>query len=87
MLDINKKASTKYALIQAIFWASIGAIFVYSSVYLLDKGFTNSTVGYVMALGYIVSVVLPPFIGNFADKSKKMIVHKIDIGICFSFIF
>lgn len=81
MLDINKKASTKYALIQAIFWASIGAIFVYSSVYLLDKGFTNSTVGYVMALGYIVSVVLPPFIGNFADKSKKMIVHKIVISM------
>lgn len=75
----NIKPTFQFALLQAIFWASFGAIFAYSSVFLLDKGFTNSQVGYVMAFGYIVSVFLQPLIGNAADSSEKMILHRLII--------
>lgn len=68
-----------YSLIQGVFWASYAAIFAYSSIYLLNYGFTNSEVGYVIAFGGIASAILQPTFGSIADRSKKNILHKLII--------
>lgn len=76
-LSNKTKPTLQYSLIQGFFWSSFGALIVYSSVYLLDKGFQNRQIGYIMAFGYLLSVFLQPLIGGKADSSKKMILHRL----------
>lgn len=74
------KATLQYSLIQALFCAALGCIMIFTSVFLLDKGFTNTQVGYVLAGGAIFSVIFQPVLGGIADSSKKMILREISIA-------
>ena len=67
--------TARFSAIEALFWGSYSAIFAYSSVYLLDKGFSNSVIGYIIAIGSILSAVLQPSVGAYADRSRKNVLH------------
>lgn len=65
----NKTA--QYALIQSFYWMSFCVIFAYASVYLLDKGLSNTAIGLVIGISGTVSAVLQPWVGSLADGSGK----------------
>lgn len=78
MFDMkNQRPTIQYSLILGVFWASYAAIFAYASVYLLHYGFTNTQIGYVIALGGIVSAVLQPLIGGACDRARRNVLHKV----------
>ena len=57
------------------FWMYWGVYCVFSSfgsVFLLDKGYTNTEIGTLLAIGNIVSVIVQPISANIADRSKKL---------------
>lgn len=66
----NKTA--QYALIQGVYWMSFCVIFAYASVYLLDKGLSNTAIGLVIGISGTVSAVLQPWVGGLADGSGRI---------------
>ncbi|MBO4809433.1 MAG: MFS transporter [Lachnospiraceae bacterium] len=56
-------------------------MYAYASVYLLAKGLTSTQIGYLIAAGSGLSVIIQPILGAFADRSKKPILHKLTVGM------
>ena len=71
------KATVRYCILQAAFWSTFSAILAYAGMYLLDKGLSNTEIGYILSLGSILSAIAQPVVGGFADRSKKLILHKL----------
>lgn len=61
-----------YAVIQGMYWMGFCMIFSYSSVYLLDRGFSNTEIGLVIGIAGTISAVLQPLIGGMADGKKGL---------------
>lgn len=70
-----------YSFVQALFWASYGIIIGFVSLYLLDAGFSNSIIGVLIALSGIASAILQPLVADFADKSEKISLRQIILGV------
>lgn len=49
----------------------------YASVFLLDKGCTNSQIGIALALSSIIAVLLQPMLASFADNHKNIEMRNI----------
>ncbi len=73
----------KYAAVQAFYWATLCAIMGFAVIGMLEKGYSNSEIGYVIAFANIVVVVLQPLIASAADKNKKLTLKLIIWGFSF----
>ena len=81
---MKNKLHLSYTAVQGAYCMLFAVVLSFSSVYLLAKGYTNTEIGTILALVNIISVVLLPFFGDAADKSKKLSLAQIT-GI-FTFI-
>lgn len=77
----EKNLTPGYALIQAFFWMNFAAIMGYTSVYLLNCGFSNTQIGVLMAVAGVLSAVLQPIVASYADRPDSQSVKKIIIEI------
>lgn len=77
----EKNLTPGYALIQAFFWMNFAAIMGYTSVYLLNCGFSNTQIGVLMAVAGVLSAVLQPIVASYADRPDSRSVKKIIIEI------
>ncbi len=59
-------------LINVLYFAAFCTIHAYASVFLLDRGFSNTQIGIALAAANIVSVIGQPFIAGIIDKSKRV---------------
>ncbi len=66
------RRNIEYAAIQGIYWTIACISIVFSSVFLLERGYSNSQIGILMASGYIIGMLLQPIISSFADRSVKV---------------
>ncbi|MGI6176929.1 MAG: MFS transporter [Eubacterium sp.] len=73
--------SLEYAGIHATYWMYFGVINSFSSVFLLAKGFSNSEIGVILALGNIISVAIQPFVADAADKKGGCAVFHMMLGM------
>ena len=48
---MKKHLSVRYGTIQGCYWMGLSALMGYASVYLLEKGFTNTQIGLLTAVG------------------------------------
>ncbi len=91
MNDINKSsgsmkcATLRYALINISYFAAFCGVHAYASVFLLDKGFTNTMIGAVLALANILSVLLQPFVAGLIDKPGRFTNRNVSI-VCTLFM-
>lgn len=81
---MKRNMTFRYALIVMSYWASFACISAFASVYLLDFGFSNSTIGILLALACIFSALLQPFLTSWADRPGSPSLRKIAavLGIC-----
>lgn len=79
---MNQKPTVQFSLIQGLMWGGYACIFAFASVYLLAKGFTNTQVGYIIAAGGAAAALLQPLAGTIADRSRKLILHRMIIILC-----
>lgn len=77
MKSLTTKINIQYSILQTLYWAAICATNGYSSIFLLDKGFTNSQIGITIALANIIGVILQPIFATIADRSPKITLHSI----------
>ena len=69
---MRKILNAEYGGIHATYWMAYAVISSFASAYLLDRGYTNSEIGLILAVGSIVAVFLQPFMADFADRAKKI---------------
>ena len=60
----------EYALIQGLYWVSICGIVSYAAVYLHARGYTNTQLGQVLAIGYILGFLIPQLLAALIDRSE-----------------
>ena len=81
----SKSLTPGYALIHSTFWMAYAASTSYTSVYLLDAGFTNTQIGLLIAAVGLISAFLQPTTAAYADKPTSPSLKKIVIAICVTF--
>lgn len=82
MASKEKSLTPRYSLIHAAFWMVYAASTSYTSVYLLDAGFTNTQIGFLIAAVSLISAFLQPAAAAYADKPESPSLKKIVTGCC-----
>lgn len=62
----------EYGSIHAAYWMTYAIISSFASAFLLDRGYSNSDIGVILAAGSVVAVFLQPILADIADRSKKI---------------
>ena len=75
IMNMEKKFNLKYAASMTGFFGLFASMFSFVSVYLLHKGYDNSTIGAVLSISGIVSIILQTTQANFLDKHPKFRVQ------------
>lgn len=60
---------------------SFSTVLTFASVFLLERGFSNQEIGYVIAIAGFISAILQPMIGDLADRNQKISLHHFIIGL------
>ncbi len=69
---MQKKLNLDFSIIQATFWMLYSTAGIFVSVFMLDKGYTNSSIGLVIALGSVLAIFLETGVANITDKIQKI---------------
>ena len=78
----SKHISNCYSALQGLYWMSYGAIYTFAAVVLLDRNFTDSQVGTLIALACVFSAVFQPFAAAAADRGKRFSLRSVTTLIC-----
>lgn len=60
-----------YAVYQSSYWLSLCSIAPFASAFLVERGFSPSQVGITASLASLLSFVLAPAAGSFADRNRN----------------
>lgn len=74
---IIKSYTIKFALAQALYWMSLCAIKGFMSVLLLDRGYSNTQIGLILAISSTITVFMQPMVASFADKHRNIPLNRI----------
>ena len=80
-MTMGKILNIEYGGINATYWMVYAVVSSFASAFLLDRGYTNSEIGVILAAGSVVAVFLQPFMADFADRAKKISLIGITQGI------
>ena len=75
MPQINRMLTAKYAGIQGMYYGSMAPVAAFASAFLLSRGFSNSQIGVVTALGSIGAAILQMTFGSFVGDGRKLSVR------------
>lgn len=71
-----------YAALQGLYWMSYACTFSFTAVYLLDHGFSDGSIGALIAISGILSVALQPYIAGAADKGTRFSLRSLLMLLC-----
>lgn len=74
---LKRRIDTFYAAIQFSSFASSFVIFLYITVILQEKNFSNTEIGLTLALGSGLSIVLPPLIAAFYARHPHLPLRRV----------
>ena len=66
----------EYALIQGLYWISFCGIVSYAAVYLQARGYSNTQLGRILAVGYILGFLFPQLLANLIDGYERITVYR-----------
>lgn len=78
----GKNVSTIYSVLQGLYWMSYGVIYSFTTVFLLDRDFTDAQVGTIIALSCVFSALFQPLIASVADRSTRFTIRFFMTAIC-----
>ncbi len=73
-----------YSVIQSFYWIIYTLLFSFTSLYLLDCGYSNSAIGVMLGLCFALSAVLQPMLAAIFARSRIRL--NIGIAICYVII-
>ena len=71
-----------YGALQGLYWMSYGSSVTFTAVFLLDHGFSNGSIGTLIAISGFLSVLLQPVIACAADKGTHFTVKRVFMLLC-----
>lgn len=72
MKNVQRFMNVQYAVVQALYWMGFCVSFSFAAVFLQHYGYSNSSLGLVMAFGNIAGFILSPAMAGLIDRSKKI---------------
>lgn len=81
--SMKNKLHLSYTAVQGAYCMLFAVVLSFSSVYLLEKGYTNTEIGTILALVNVISVFLQPIFGDAADRSKRLTLAQITVILAF----
>lgn len=75
-IDRGKFWTARYAVINATYFMGFCGVHAYASIFMLERGFTNSQIGMLIALANIFSVLIQPVIAGWIDRQGKLTNRK-----------
>lgn len=81
MNKLSKKLTLKYAFLQGTYWVSQCVIGSFAIIFLRSKGFQNTQIGLLLSFALVLGIILQLVIGSFADKTKKVSLRTIIMGL------
>lgn len=69
---MEKKLNIKYAASQFSYFTLFASMFAFASIFLLDKGFDNTTIGLTLSLMSLATIGLQMGIADYLDKNKDL---------------
>lgn len=67
-MSMKRSLTLQYVLQQIAFWAAAAGVISFATAFLLEKGFSASIVGILLATGNLLSCALQPFLADRADR-------------------
>lgn len=85
MNDSRKHALllSEYSAVQVFYWLGYCCISTYAAVFLQNRGYTNTQLGTITALGNIGGFLLAPALASVIDRSRKIKVYHCLYGLLF----
>ena len=78
---MKRSLTFRYTLHQMAYWAAAAGIMSFASAFLLEKGFTASQVGVLLASGSLLSGIFQPVLAGFADRVGGAVLPRMAIGL------
>jgi len=78
---MKKTLTLQYVLQQIAFWAAAAGVISFATTFLLEKGFSASTVGILLASGNLLSCVFQPILADRADRMGGNILKWLIVGL------
>lgn len=75
--DKKENLTAGYAAVQCFYWMAFGGLVGFISVYLLDRGYTNTQIGILIAVAGAFSAILQPVLAGYADQAKSPSLKKL----------
>lgn len=67
-----KQLNIKYAVSQFFYFSMFASMIAFASVYLLHKGFDNSTIGMALSIMSLLTIGIQTLLANYIDKNKEV---------------
>lgn len=71
-INRGKFWTARYAVINATYFMGFCGVHAYASIFMLERGFTNSQIGMLLAAANVFSVLIQPVIAGLIDKPGKL---------------
>lgn len=73
----DRLLTIEYGAIQGTYWMLYAPLSSFASAFLLSRGYSNSEIGLLIAVGNILAVFLQPLIADLADRSRRLTLANI----------
>jgi len=78
---MEKQLNWKYSASQALNSGLLATMMAFASIFLLDKGLSNSTIGIILAISNVSSIGIQTFFANFTDKHESVRLQDMLTGL------
>ena len=78
---MKQSLTLQYVLQQIAFWAAAAGVVSFATAFLLEKGFSTSTIGILLASGNLLSCVCQPLLADRADRMGGNILKWLIVGL------
>lgn len=77
----SRNLTFQYSIHQLAYYCASTAIFAFSTIFLLEKGFSAAQAGVIMATGNWGACLLQPVLGDIADRGKRPLLIPLTFGL------
>ena len=69
---MTRRLNIKYIMSQFFYFSMFASMIAFVSVYLLHKGFDNTTIGTVLSMMSLLTIGIQTLLANYIDKNKEV---------------
>ena len=71
----------QYGIVQSAYWMAYGCLVSFAAVLLQAKGFAIGSVGVILALSHVISILLQPRVAAVIDRNSKIQLRMVIAGL------